>query len=160
MNEYVLIHVDVCDKIEKGMNAFSWKNGKENKGIRWLSWDQHCTVKEDGGLGFKKFQSVNTAMLARKAWRLINNVNPLVIQIMSARYFPNTDFINAKIGSNMSYVWHSILESHDILRHGCRRRIGDGKSMKVWNVSWIPCTDNGFLTTDMPVELQDVKVHN
>ena len=49
-----LIPAEVCDGIEKAMNVFWWGNGGSNKGIKWLSWDKICTVKEDGGLGFKK----------------------------------------------------------------------------------------------------------
>lgn len=112
-----------------------------------------CVVKEDSGLGLKKLRSFNTAMLTKQAWRLINNINPLVTQFMRACYFPNTDFLNATSGSNPSYVWRSILESQDFIRQGCRRIIGDGKSTKIWQVPWLPCTVNGLLTTDMLVEL-------
>ncbi|XP_074327019.1 putative mitochondrial protein AtMg00310 [Apium graveolens] len=78
---------------------------------------------EDGGMGFKKLRSFNVAMLAKQAWRLINNTNPLVTQLMCARYFPTSDFLNVKLGVNPSFVWKSILESQEVVRQGCRRRI-------------------------------------
>ncbi|XP_074356529.1 uncharacterized protein LOC141696263 [Apium graveolens] len=118
-----LIPMEICDGIEKAMNAFWWGNGSANKGIKWMSWERLCTVKEDGGMGFKKLHEFNVAMLEKQAWRLVNNINPLVTQLMHARYFPKTDFLNASIGANPSYVWRSILESQDVVRKGCRRRI-------------------------------------
>ncbi|XP_074378169.1 putative mitochondrial protein AtMg00310 [Apium graveolens] len=109
--------------MKKAMNVFWWGNGEAGKGIRWLLWDRLCVPKADGGLGFKKFMSFNIAMLAKQAWRLLTIANPLVTQTIRARYFLNIDFLNAKLGSNLSYVWRSIVESQEDVRHGCRRRI-------------------------------------
>lgn len=89
----LLIPVEICEKIEKKMNAYWWGNGGESRGIHWMSWDRLCNVKEVGGLGFKKLRQFNIAMLAKQSWRLINNSNPLVTKLMQARYYPDTDFL-------------------------------------------------------------------
>lgn len=154
-----LIPVEICERIEKKMNAFWWGNGSTNTGIKWMSWDRLCNVKEDGGLGFKNLRSFNIAMLAKQAWRLVSNTNSLVARLMRARYFPRSDFLNAQIGTNPSYVWRSILEAQDVVRQGCRRCIGDGQSTRVWQVPWLPCVENGYLTTEMPEQLQHVNVN-
>ncbi|XP_074351625.1 uncharacterized protein LOC141690750 [Apium graveolens] len=155
-----LIPQEVCEGMEKQMNAFWWGNSESNKGVRWMSWERLCDVKEGGGLGFKELRSFNLAMLAKQAWRLINNINPLVTQLMRARYYPKSDFLNAKLGANPSYVWRSIMESQDVVRQGCRCRIGDGSSTKIWKVPWLMCPENGFLTTEMVDELQHVTVQS
>lgn len=77
---------------------------------------------------------------------------------MKARYFPKTDFLNAKLGDNPSYMWRSILSAQDIVRKGCRRKIGDGKDTFVWKVPWLPDVDNGMLTTEMLGQLENIKV--
>lgn len=64
-------------------------------GIRWMSWERLCEPNEMGGLGFRQLREFNIAMLGKQAWRLINNANPLVTEIMKARYYPRTDFLNA-----------------------------------------------------------------
>lgn len=127
-----LIPKEIVVGIERKMNAFWWGNNGENGGIKWLAWDRLCDVKEVGGLGFKNLTDFNVAMLAKQAWRLVNNTNPLVSQLMKAKYYPKTDFLNASLGANPSYVWRSILESQAVVRQGCRRRIGDGKDTRVW----------------------------
>ena len=58
-----LIPVEECDKIDKAMNAFWWGNDEANKGIKWLSWERLCDVKEDGGWGFKKHRSFDIDIL-------------------------------------------------------------------------------------------------
>lgn len=106
-----------------------------------------------GGLGFKSLRSFNVSMLAKQGWRLVNNVNPLVTRLMKAKYFPQSDFLNATMGANPSYVWRSIMEAQPVVKQGCRRRIGDGKSTKIWKVSWLPCKTNGCLETPLPEEI-------
>ncbi|XP_074347574.1 uncharacterized protein LOC141686438 [Apium graveolens] len=112
----MLIPKEICDKIEKRMNAFWWHSDSTGGGIKWMSWDRLCSAKEEGGLGFKKLKEFNVAMLAKQAWRLVNNVNPMVTKFMQARYFPDTDFLNASLGNNPSYLWRSILAAHDIIK--------------------------------------------
>lgn len=112
-----------------------------------MKWERLCEVKEAGGLGFRNLTEFNLAMLAKQAWRLINNVNPLVTELMKARYYPHTDFLGAELGSNPSYMWRSIMASQEAVRSGCRRRIGNGRDTSIWGSPWLPCEDNGCLTS-------------
>lgn len=118
-----LIPKEIIDRIEKKMNAFWWCSAGGNDGIKWLAWDKVCDVKEEGGFVFRKLVEFNLAMLAKQAWRLINNVNPLVTQLMKTKYYPRSDFLQALVGENPSYVWRSIVEAQEVVAQGCRRRI-------------------------------------
>lgn len=33
---------------------------------------------------------------------------------------------------------------YEAVKMGARRKIGDGSSMKVWGVQWLPDAENGF----------------
>lgn len=98
-------------------------------------------------------------MLAKQSWRLLINANPLVSEIMKARYYPKTDFLDAQMGHNPSYMWRSLMAAMEVLKAGARRKIGDGLSTKVWNVPWLPSSENGFMTTDMPHQMSQVLVN-
>ncbi|KAL8112352.1 hypothetical protein AgCh_019885 [Apium graveolens] len=151
-----LIPASVCDDIERLMNSYWWENGVGSiRGIRWISWKRLCVVKEGGGLGTKELYKFNIAILTKQGWRLVNNVNPLVSSLMKARYYPKEDFLNAVMGSTPSFMWRSILTAQDLLKHGCLRRIGTGDRTRIWKVPWLPDVDNGYLSTDMPLELQN-----
>jgi hypothetical protein len=46
--------------------------------------------------------------------------------------------LKAKLGSNPSYIWRSILASRDLLRKGLRWQIGNGQQVHVWEDDWGP----------------------
>ncbi|XP_074323405.1 putative mitochondrial protein AtMg00310 [Apium graveolens] len=153
-----LIPIEICEGLEKKMNKFWWTSSSTGGGIRWLSWDRLCESKEGGGFGFKKLRDFNISMLAKQGWRFINNSNPLVTSLMRAKYFPGSDFLNAELGDNPSYIWRSIHEAQQTVRQGCRRNIGNGRNTNVWKDPWLPCIDNGYIITEMPSELQHIQV--
>lgn len=125
-----------------------------------MNWDKMCEVKEMGGLGFRKLDNFNIAMLAKQARRLINNTNSLTTNIMKARYYAHTDFLDATLGASPSFMWRSIMASQELVNQGCRRKIGDGKNTRVWQIPWLPCVKNGFFTSKFHNKLKDIVVHN
>ncbi|XP_074374021.1 uncharacterized protein LOC141714399 [Apium graveolens] len=116
----LLVPREICDKIEKAMNAYWWGGGGERKGIKWMRWERLC----------------------------------------EAKYYAHTSFLEASLGANPSYMWRSIMASQEIIKQGCKRKIGDGKSTKVWQIPWLPCKNNGYLSSEAHVELQETLVHN
>ncbi|XP_074377394.1 putative mitochondrial protein AtMg00310 [Apium graveolens] len=153
-----LIPNGISETIEKLMNGFWWGRGVNGKGISWMAWDKMCAPKSHGGMGMKNLKNFNMAMLAKQGWRILNKENPLVSAIMKARYFPNSEFLDAEVGANPSFVWRSIVSAQEAIKAGCRRKIGNGVSTKVWDVPWLPDSENGFMSTYKPAQLQNVTV--
>lgn len=108
-----------------------------------------CNERSGGGLGFRKLKNFNISLLAKQGWRLLNNSNPLVTSCWKARYFPTGDFLSAKLGANPSYMWRSILAAQEAVKKGCKRRIGEGKQTEIWKVPWLPCKENGYMSTEI-----------
>ena len=46
------------------------------------------------------------------------NPNSLVAQICKARYYPHRDIFRAKLGSNPSYTWRSIMKGMEAVKRG------------------------------------------
>lgn len=132
---------NLCDDMEKIMNQYWWKGTKGSKGIHWLSWDRMCMKKSSGGLGFRKLLDFNVALLGKQAWRLLDKPDSLVIKLYKARYFPDSSFLTAKVGSNPSYIWRSIMEAHVLLKQGAVRRVGLGDTIRIMDDPWLPDKD-------------------
>ena len=62
----------------------------------------------------------------------------MVARVLKAKYFVKTEFLSAKIGSNSSYLWRSILEGRKLLNKVILWRVGNGDAIHVWDDPWIP----------------------
>jgi hypothetical protein len=94
--------------------------------------------KHLGGLGFRDLDLFNLCLLARQAWRILQEPTTLSARILKAIYFPETTFLEADLGSHPSQIWRSILDGRNILSQGLIKRIGDGRSTRIWSDSWLP----------------------
>ena len=57
---------------------------------------------------------------------------------MKGLYFPNENFLTAKIGYKASWGWQSTLAGRKVLCKGLRRQVGDGSQTKIWEDPWLP----------------------
>ena len=64
-------------------------------------------------------------------------MSSLVYRVLKARYFPNSDFLGAKLGSRPSYAWRSILAAQNIVRKWCKWQVGNGASIDIWVDKWL-----------------------
>lgn len=100
----------LCEEIEMLMNRFWWPADIDrNKGIRWMASNKMCYPKKYGGMGFKRIREFNMAMLVKKAWRILSEPNSFFARLLKARYFQRSQFAEARLGNNPSYVWRSIM---------------------------------------------------
>ena len=83
-------------------------------------------------MGFRKVNQYNLSQLAKQGWKVLTCLDSLFARIYKAKYFPSTSFLEAKMGSNPSYTWRSILSSEDLIKKGARIRVGTGNSVRIW----------------------------
>lgn len=93
--------------------------------------------KREGGLGFKDLESFNIALLGKQAWQILQRPSSLLFKLLQGRYFPQTNFLNAKQGKKASYAWKSILEGCELLKKGLRFLIGNGTTTNIWHDPWL-----------------------
>lgn len=154
-----LLPKGLCRELETLMNSFWWGcERREGRGIRWSTWESLCKPKKFGGMGFRRVRDMNLAMLGKQGWKFLTHPDALVTKVFKARYFPNGSFLEAKRGSNPSFVWASIWEAQGLLSEGVQWRIGDGRTVRVWGVPWLPDRNNPYVSTPQPSYLNNPQV--
>ncbi|XP_024178198.1 uncharacterized protein LOC112184155 [Rosa chinensis] len=128
----------LCHEMHRLMARFWWGEFGEERKIHWVAWEKLCASKKEGGLGFRDMHLFNIALLAKQGWRLICRPDSLLAQVLKARYFPQTDFMQAELHKGASFTWRSILKGRDLLRKGLRFQVGNGENISVWNDPWVP----------------------
>jgi hypothetical protein len=128
----------LCKHIDSLIRKFWWGSKAGERKTAWVAWEEMTKPKYMGGLGFRDTELFNLALLARQAWRILQNPNTLSARILKAVYFPETDFLDSELGSHPSQVWHALVEGKQALSLGLIRRIGDGKTTRVWTHNWLP----------------------
>ena len=102
-------------------------------------------------------KSFNLALLAKQWWRIIKNVDSLCHKVLKARYFHDVQPMRAKVGSNPSFLWKSLLEGRKVIERVMIWIVGDGNSIDVWQDPWLKM-NQGFkanlIDHNMPTPLK------
>ncbi|XP_071678521.1 uncharacterized protein [Lolium perenne] len=69
--------IGFCEQYEKLIHDFWWGDDQNQIKVHWTAWDNITKPKGKGGLGFRDMHLLNQALLARQAWRLIQNPSNL-----------------------------------------------------------------------------------
>ncbi|WVZ54110.1 hypothetical protein U9M48_004965 [Paspalum notatum var. saurae] len=128
----------LCQHLEGLIQSFWWGSKEGKRKTCWVAWDDLIKPKYMGGLRFKNMEMFNLALLARQAWRVLQDSESLSARVLKAAYFPHCDLLEAELGSSPSKIWQSILEGKEVLSHWLIRRIGDGETTRIWDMNWLP----------------------
>ncbi|XP_059429161.1 uncharacterized protein LOC132162970 [Corylus avellana] len=127
----------LCKEINAMMSKFWWGHKDNDARIAWMSWERLGMGKEKGGLGYRDLESFNLALLAKQAWRLLQNPNSMVARVFGEKYYPRGTFLESRLGNRPSFAWHSIWNSMKLLNQGLMWRVRDDSSIKIWQDRWI-----------------------
>ena len=119
---------------------FWWSPGGSTRDMHWKSWDKVCVNKNEGGLGFKDITDLNTAMLDKQLWRLIEKSNTLFSRVFIGWYYRNASPLEPIRLYSPSYGWRSIISARSLVSKGLIKMVGSGSSIYVWTDQWLPTT--------------------
>jgi hypothetical protein len=122
-----LIPKGICKGMMYAISQFWWGDDENSKRMHWMALWKLCFPKNNGGMEFRDFHSFNLAMLAKQAWRLINNPDSLRVQVLRAKYYPHGDILSAGPKAGRSFTWQSIIAGLSTFRRGY-----------IWEDPWIP----------------------
>lgn len=135
----------ISDAIDATLRRFWWNGNLEGKRFLALArWEDLCKPKVVGGLGFRRTNDVNLALLAKLAWGVANQGTSLWSDILRTKYCSSTCFWECRPKSTDSIVWKGILEAREVIRKGGYYKIGNGKKVYIWTTPRIPWDVEGL----------------
>lgn len=127
---------NLCRELNMLISNFWW-NKSDSRGIHWKAWNYIARPKCWGGLGFKDFKNINTAFLAKQAWRLILSPGSLWARVLKSFYFPTRNFWDVPSNKAGSWCFRSILHGRELLKMNCFWQVGNGGSINIWPDWWV-----------------------
>ncbi|KAG6641550.1 hypothetical protein CIPAW_09G081400 [Carya illinoinensis] len=95
-----------------------------------------------GGLGLRKMESMNVALLAKTGWEMSQPNVGIWHKLLTKKYLKSTTFTNVASKNTDSSLWKGILKTRPLLEKCMCFNITNGSSVKVWFDLWIPSMKN------------------
>ena len=89
-------------------------------------------------MGFRDIQILTMLFLQSRFLRLLHHKNSLLYKVFGAKYFPNSSILEAPIHPYCYFAWRSILQTRDVINNDVVWRVGNKKSIKIWEHKWLP----------------------
>jgi hypothetical protein len=129
--------IRLCQELEAMIRKFWWGYNLDQTKICWVGWKSLCHSKGRGGMGFRELRKFNDALLGNQVCQLLQDSNSLFHRVFKAKFFPNGTILDANPTKKGSYAWQSIIKARDVIQKGAVWRVGDGRSIRIWNQRWL-----------------------
>ncbi|XP_026429496.1 uncharacterized protein LOC113325844 [Papaver somniferum] len=129
---------ELTEKMDKIQMNLWWGKKENQKGYYPKGWDDIALPKNLGGLNIRKTYLTNSALLAKLAWKMINNPEEPWPEIFREKYFYGANPLTSSICKQDSWIWQGICTGLNIVKRYYVWEIGDGKSVNILKDTWIP----------------------
>ncbi|XP_075638407.1 uncharacterized protein LOC142610480 [Castanea sativa] len=133
-----LLPKETCNRIDKLMRDFWWGDNIERRKIHTVAWEKNCQTRSNGGLGIRKTEIFNKALVAKQFWRVGQNPQSLRSKILKSKYYPKTNHIwDIEQGPrNSSKIWKNIWQAKNSSLGQAKWQVGSGDNIRLQDPLW------------------------
>ncbi|GJR38164.1 hypothetical protein Tco_1213848 [Tanacetum coccineum] len=118
------------------LRQFLWCHGSSGKGKSKVAWEIVCLPKSEGGLGIRRLECFNAALMASHIWKFLTLKESLWVKWIHEYKLKGRNFWDIPLRGNMSWGWRKVLKLRHTIRRFIRSRIGNGMETSIWFDSW------------------------
>ncbi|GJV19062.1 hypothetical protein Tco_1368082 [Tanacetum coccineum] len=122
--------------IEQIMRGFLWCQGSMSRGKAKVSWEVVCLPKQEGGLGVRRLDHFNKALMVSHVWKLLSLKESLWVKWIHVYKLRNRSFWEVPYRGKMSWGWRKLLQLRPLIRDFIWSCIGDGSKTSMWFDKW------------------------
>lgn len=150
------------DGLDRISRSFLWGSTNEKKRQHLISWKRVCRTKQEGGLGIRSARMMNKALLAKVAWRLLNDKEGMWAKVLQSKYKIKEirDPSWTVVKGTWSSTWKSIsIGLQEVVIPGLSWVVGDGQDIKFWTDKWLFKTElREHVTGGLPAGYKNLRV--
>lgn len=95
---YFKLSLGLCNENKSLNRKFWWGQMGNQREIHWVSWEELCKPKIEGGIGFKDLALFNDALLAKHVWRPLHNEQSIFYKVFKIILFSKLlDYGSSKV---------------------------------------------------------------
>jgi hypothetical protein len=129
----------LCNELDGVVRRFWWSPKKLSKKCYTpMAWKDLCLPFEQGGLGFRSYESFNEAMIVKLAWWVLSGRDSFCVKVLKTKYHVGSNWLDSPLPKSASFVWRGIEGAKSLLTRGACKLVESEDSILVWNESWIP----------------------
>ncbi|GKA68734.1 hypothetical protein Tco_0768651, partial [Tanacetum coccineum] len=121
---------------EQLMRGFLWCQGLMKRGRAKVSWDLVCRLRIEGGLGIRRLDFFNKALMVSHIWNLISLKDSLWVKWIHTYKLKDRSFWDVPCRGNLTWGWRKVLQLRPLIKEFDWCRIGDGLMASAWFDTW------------------------
>ncbi|KAJ9674776.1 hypothetical protein PVL29_023982 [Vitis rotundifolia] len=128
----------VAKRLERIQRDFLWGGGSLDKKVHLINWEVVCTHKEKGGLGIRRIDMLNKALLGKWVWRFAFEKDNLWKRVIGVKYGHEGSGWRTREarGTFGVGVWKEIMKEANWCWESIEFKVGKGTRVKFWTDQW------------------------
>nr|GEY67091.1 hypothetical protein [Tanacetum cinerariifolium] len=106
------------------------------KGRSKVAWEAVCLPKDEGGLGVRRLDTFNKALMVSHIWKLLSLKESLWVKWVHIYKLKGRNFRDILIRGRLSWGWRKVLQIRPLIREYIWYSIGDGDKASLWFDNW------------------------
>ncbi|GJS23740.1 uncharacterized protein Tco_0452372 [Tanacetum coccineum] len=131
-----ILPVRIISDLEQLMRGFLWCQGEMKKGKAKVAWDSVCLPLKEGGLGIRRLEEFNTALMVSHIWSILNARDSLWVQWIYDYKLQGRSFWDVPCLGDVSWGWRKLLQIRSRVRPFIWHQIYNGRSTSMWFDRW------------------------